>query len=473
MKHGRNTDILKEEHARQVSRNRIMGDRLVEKWSKTDVGVRLDELYLKDPQKARNTAIAIHNQEQYLKRLSETVISTAFAVKPENILKIVRIGTANRCRGDIFTEQPLQTTDDALFYIDMTYDKSVRGATAGQKMYEQANPYYASEQVRTTIDGSGASTSYSVTLSTSVPIIPGSVHILVGGAIIGTDNGSNGLVSFTSGYLTGTNTIDYTTGAIVITFAAAPLAAIELLYNWNSEESSLYAQYGTVGISVNKKRFNARPMPLGYNFSEMTKIMMSTTGLGDSEALLVGAVGDEHAKATDYRSIAIARAIALGNNREYFDTDFAKVGEVSDYSHAQTLLSKIGSIGGVVYDEIKRGVINKAIAGSQALVYMKKHALWKDDNTMPRIGVYKAGTLSDIDVYACPAESNLVNNNDILLTFKNPEEGLDISVAFGTLTEITAQLSYPTFYTEGNFAAIEDHQIINRKFTRILTLQNL
>ncbi len=472
MKHGRKEE-LKEEFSRMMNKRRVYGDKLIERWSRVDVGAGLTDLSEANLEKARNVAIAMQNQEKYLKGLQETVIATAFSTRPENLLKVVRIGVANSNRGEIFTEYPLVSTDDALFYIDMTYEQALRGSTAGQKVYENINMYYSGEEVIASIDATGASTAYSVTISTSVPIVPGTCRIIVGGAIVANDNGANTISSFTTGYLTGTNTVDYTTGAFVLNFATAPNAAIQVVYNWNSEESTLYSQYGTVGISIIKKRFNARPMPLGYSFSEMTKIMMNTTGLGNAEDLLIGAVGDEHAKSRDYKAIARARQIALGNATTTFNSDFAAEGEVSDKMHAQKLLSKIGDVGAAIYDDIKRGVVNKAVVGSKALVYMKKHDLWKDDKSQPRTGVYKAGSLSDIDVYACPADSSLVSNNEVLLTYKNPEQGLDLSLVFGVLTEITAQLSYPQFYTQGNFATVEDALLINSKFTRLLTISGL
>lgn len=475
MKHGQNfakkPDLLKEEMQRAMQSRRILGDKLVEKWARNEIGAKLDELYVKSPTKARNTAIAIHNQEKYLKSLSETVIATAFGTRPENLLKVVRIGSANSCRGDIFTEYPLQSSDDAIFYIEATYEQSLRDATAAQKMYENVNMYYAGEQVVATIDAAGAGTSYSVTISTSKPVVPYSVRVLIGGALVGNDDGAGNLTY--TGQSTGANTIVYSTGAVVMNLLAAPNAKIEILYSWNSEVSTLYDQFGTIALSVQKRRFNARPMPLSYSFSEMSAIMFETTGLGNAEDLLIGAVGDEHAKSKDYKAIARARQIALGNTRAYFNADFAAEGEVQDKSHAQKLLFKIGEVSAAIYDDIKRGVVNKAVAGSLALNYMKKHDLWKDDTSMNRIGVYKAGTLSDIEVYACPADSSLVANNDILLTYKNPEEGMDLSIAFGVLTEISAQLKYPQLYTQGTIASVEDAIVFNTKFMRLLTINNL
>ena len=89
------------------------------------------------------------------------------------------------------------------------------------------------------------------------------------------------------------------------------------------------------------------------------------------------------------------------------------------------------------------------------------------------VRLYKAGTLSDIDVYTCPADTGLVNTNDMIMTFKNPQEGLDITLVYGVLTEISAALDYPDFYTRGAIAAIEDCLVVNSSFVRVAQVINI
>jgi hypothetical protein len=60
-----------------------------------------------------------------------------------------------------------------------------------------------------------------------------------------------------------------------------------------------------------------------------------------------------------------------------------------------------------------------------------------------------------------------------LLTYKNPEEGMDVGIAFGVLTELTASLAYPQFYVDGNIASVEDYLPLNTKFVRLLSIENL
>lgn len=492
MKHGRMTEQEASSRMMEEWQSRIVkGNVLYEKWQKTDIGrdfgPDIRKVMETNPSKARNVAMALHNQEKYLQTLSEAIVSTNFSTRPENLLRAVKIGVANSCRGDIFTEYPLQTTDDAIFYIWMTYESSLRGSTAGQRIYEQTNPFYAGEQHMTAAlgTGDGATTGFSLgAVATYLPIIPRTVNIIVGDALVAKDDGAGNLTDFSytgqSAVLdsASTNTIVYGTGVLTLNFAVAPAngAQIKMMYNWSSEDSTNYTNYlGTVSLTLDKKRFNARPMPLGYNYSMMTQIVLDTTGIGNAEELLMTTVGDEHAKSRDYKAILRARQIAMSNPQASFNADFAAVGEISLKSHAQNTLKAINEVGAAIYDDIKRGMINKVVAGSRVIPLLKLHDLWKDDMSQPRSGVYKAGTLSDIDVYACPTDSitPIIKSNEAILTYKNPQEGLDLSIVWGVLTEIDAALKYPEFYTKGYKATIEDSIVVNTRFSRLMTFDNL
>lgn len=477
LKHGRKEGNQQVEAQKYLESRRMMGNKLVEKWSRVSVGAKLDEMMAKSPERARNTAMLIENQERHMKRLTETIISQTFSTRPENVLKVVRIGVANSNRGDIFTEFPLTTTDDAIYFIDMTYESALRGSTAGDKIYEKVNHLYAGEMAEMATIGTGA-TQYTI-VTTYYPVVIGKCLILLDRILVGTDDG-DGTITRVGTYLKETpsatyQTMTYSTGTFKIEFDAAVTSAhtINIMYQFDSEKSTLYDYMGKVSLAVRKERFNARPMPLGYTYTTMTELVLGTTGLGNVEDMLIGSVGDEHAKARDYKSIALARSVALTNTTYTFNCDFAAEGEVSDKMHAQKISAKIGSIGGAIYNDIKRGKANKAVVGSNALEYLKKHDLWKDDTTQPRSGVFYAGRISDVDVYCCPSDANLVTTDEILLTYKNPEEGMDVGLAFGVLTELTASLAYPQFYVDGNIATVEDYLIINKKFVRLLSLTNL
>ena len=171
---------------------------------------------------------------------------------------------------------------------------------------------------------------------------------------------------------------------------------------------------------------------------------------------------------------ATAKRQAVTNPITSFDADFVGAGSDNLYNHAQTILQTIEKINGNLYDDIKRGELNKFVVGTQALAFLKMHKLWENDSTQPRVGgSYKAGTLDGKDIYVAPKSDTALGNNEILMTYRNPDEDGDVNIAIGVLTELSAALDYPNLYRQGTLATVEDYKVINTKFFRLLQIQNL
>ncbi len=479
-------DQLNEEAQKLIEKGKVKANMLYEKWSKTDIGrgiqgdntdVDIVKIMETNPNKARLVAKAIDNQERHLQTLSEAVIQSTFSTTPENLLKVVKKGVANSNRSEMFTEVALDTTDDALYFIDMTHQDTLTGRqmTANDKIFENAYEYTAGETAYIDQVGDG-DTSVSLTAD-NTPIKAYKVHVTLDGKLIGYDDGAEAITVIDTDILT-SGTVNYTSGAVALTFARNVEATetVRLYYHWDSEESGLYAQYPKVSLTISKKRFQARPMPLGYTYSSMAELVLETQMNESASDLLINAVSAEHARSRDYKAIAYARSIAKTNQAYEFNTKFGDAGEVSHKSHAQRVYSVIDNISGAIHDSLLRGKVSTIIAGNRATSYLRLHDLWTEDTSQPREGVYKAGTLGDMTVFTCPvtpSSGQLVATDEMLLTYKNPLQPLDCSLAFGVLTELTASLQYPQFYIDGNIATVEDKMMITREFLRVLTLTNL
>lgn len=452
-------------------------DESFKKWSETDIGKKLDRLYTINPTAARNTAFSLDYQEAHLMTMNEDMILQQYGLRPENVLTVVRLGVANANRGNIFMEYPLQTYDDAIWFVDKTYAQTIAGqggANQGDKIYESASRYQAGAAKFQLIGtGTGGQVAFTATL-TNAPLVRNGIKIVVSDVYAGSDDGNGG---FVGSNIDGgaTNTVDYETGDITVTFATAPAAgaAVAIEYHWDAERSSLFGNYPKIRLDLRKQRFDAKLMPLGYEYSMMVEDMLGKAGLADASSMLVGAVAEEHAKAKDYRAVELARRMALANGVYTFDADITAAGEVSNQEHAQSILPAIGDIGGAIFNDIKRGDVNKIIAGSKATNYMKRHNLWEDDTSQPRSGLYLAGRLSDKEVYTCPADEGMMAEDEAILTYKNAQEGMDLSIVFGVVTELAASLKYPQFYVDGNVGVVEDDMVINDKFIRYLKIDNI
>lgn len=472
-------------HEEYVNQRRSLKECSMRKWTSASniAGAELAALHAVNPTKAENMALSLQFQESYMKRnpkmFNEAVISTNFGadVTPENLLRAVYIGNRNSVRGDIFHEFPLQTFDDAIWYVETTREQALRNSTAGEKLYETTNMDYPGETNNASLGtGNGATLTFSATVTPN-PIVPFKTSITVGGAQVAIDDGAGNLVGSTLDS-SGTNTVNYTTGAITVTFSAgnAPASGVGVsaFYNWNSENSTLYDQYGTIGIGLRKVRFHARPMPVGWRISDFNIAMFDANGLGDAMGYLEKSVGDAHAEAKDQRAIRLARQIALGNPQEVWDADFAKAGETSYERYAQLLEQKISDVEGSIFNDIKRGRLNKIVAGTKWCSYASMHKTFEYANDgSTKQGIHKFGTLMGRDIYKCPSDSSLVANNEAILTYKNEEVSQDVALGFGTFADISAQLQYPEMYRQGNVAVIEDQKVINSKFCRLLRIDNL
>lgn len=459
---------------RHLESMRHKGDMLVEQWSKTGVGVKLDRLYAKNPEKARRIAFALRNEHAHLKKLKEegTQIKSVFGTRPENVLRIIRIGVGQSNRANIGHEWQLTTPDDAFYYVDTKYGSTKRGATEGGLLYEDVNGDYASEVTRTASQtGDGSTTTFTFSFSPA-PMVPLSVVLVVGGKKVGNDDGNQGWV----GSAISSGTINYNSGSVSVTFATAPAngAAIFVEANFDSEVSTNYDEWGSVELNLRRDRFNARPMPLTYQFSKMFELVLNTTGVGDADEMLIKRVGDTHAMRKDAKFFERARREALTNAITTFDASFTNAGSDNLYNHAQTLLQTIEKVNGNLYDDIKRGELNKFVVGTQALAFLKMHKLWQGDSSQKRVGgSYLAGTLDGKEVYVAPKSDNALRNNEILATYKNPDEDGDVNIAIGVLTELYAALDYPELYKKGTLATIEDSRTIQPKFFRLIQLENL
>jgi hypothetical protein len=183
-------DQLQEEAQKFVERQEAKGKILYEKWSKNDIGcgdksekgnVDIRNIMETNPEKAMLVAKALENQERHLMNLDERTIASDYTTTPKNLLKIVKKGVANSNRSEMFTEVSLDTTDDALYFIDMTHESTLTGRqpTAGDLIFENAYEFTAGEKAY--IEQAGDGTTSNTITADETPVMEGKVHITVDG----------------------------------------------------------------------------------------------------------------------------------------------------------------------------------------------------------------------------------------------------------------------------------------------------
>lgn len=124
--------------------------------------------------------------------------------------------------------QPLAQMVGQIVIIKPEFTTTAANVSAGQEIFRNAtNGTYASEETQQSLGtGDGSTTQFSYTLS-MLPMRPNRVSIRVDGLDVATDDGSGNISG--SGV---TGTINYTTGALSVTFTIAPGSNANVIVNY-------------------------------------------------------------------------------------------------------------------------------------------------------------------------------------------------------------------------------------------------
>src|SRR5208282_3811742 len=335
---GLTEEALQEQQVVLLSERNKHGDELFNKWQKKRVvGQGMDKIYEKSPNKARNLAFVLENQEKHLKSLTETQISSAFSTAPVNVIKVIRLSYPNSVRGEIFLEWGMETARDVIFYLRPIYNANKRDGVNGNYMIDSFSNRYASE-IDQDILGTGTGSALTFTGPNAgnlaiAPIVPFSVKVFVDNVPVATDDGSGNLIGAALS-TTLASVVNYTSGAITIYFASgfAPGKGLQVMVQsyYDSEQSSLYTQNGEVELTLQDYVFRVKPWPLGVSWSKMTELLLGTTLDIDAEEALLQGAADELKKSLDFQALVLGWQYARTNSSVTFSADFALAGADSE-----------------------------------------------------------------------------------------------------------------------------------------------
>ena len=468
---------VKEEMKRHLSEKNDYAMRLFEKWSKKkNLGEGMDKIMDKNERKALGLAIVLENQENHLRNLSETVISSDFSTTPENVIRIVRLGYPNSVRGEIFHEFPMVTARDSIYYLKPTYGATARGSTITDVTHESAAYRYASEfEEDSPGSGDSSTTTYSINLS-NPPLRPFSVKIIVDNKIVAADDGSGNLTGSALDS-TGTNTVSYTSGAVTMTFAAGSIPAtgevIYVQYMYDSEDEDQYTDIKSVKLTLTDYQFRARPWPLYVSWSKMSELLLGTTLDIDAEAALIAGAADELKKSLDFDAVRLGYRRSRSNTVTTFNADFAQAGADSEVAHAQSVTKTISQAEKVIYNALQRGGINRLVAGTSVAAFLTLHNQFSTEGAQPKVGVYRIGSLLGIPLYQAP--NAIVPAAEMLGVWHNESEPGDVAIAFGTLIPLyqTQTLEFKEAYSETGLYHFGDRQTLQSSYMVRMSFTNL
>lgn len=463
---------------------------------------KLDELFQKDPKKAENLVMfleqtenaAFHNptlidnmkRYQSLKesaRLREDVQTSGFlGVTPMDIVKVARIGYPNSTAPDIFDFWGMQSMKDSLYKLETVIGSTARGSTKDDVVYEKyGDGRYASEYEKETITTSATNT-FSGTLD-NVPVRPFHLSVILNGEQVAVDTGAG---TFAGPALnpSGTNTINYTTGAFVLTFNDALTASDELFiqYAYDSEQPTLFSRTGSVLLDLVVYDYRATPWPLAIEWTRFTEeLMASKLGTSAKEQLIAGA-GDIFRKGLDEYCITKGLHAAKWATPAVYNADFSAAGSDDPKSHAQFVTNKLMEAKLKTYDQLGRYADKYAIVcDSKAYTYLTNHNQFNAVNAPSKIGIFKVGELLGDDVYLAPndvirASSDASTTGKAFIFGKATDNmNVDAAVSVGTwkLGVTTDPVELKNFNSQMGIMSMMDIRINNKYFATRLEIQNI
>jgi hypothetical protein len=257
-----------------------------------------------------------------------------------------------------------------IFYFDLKYGTTKGSVTAGNTLVRDFNSSYSSELVDQEILGVGDATAVTFTSTLDFVPVKASTVIVSAGSISGTDNGL--------GVIAGTGisgTVDYATGAISVTFTAAPAAAVNVIasYSYNMEGNTNIPQVN-IDITLQEVRAKTRKLKALWS-SEAADDLKAFHGI-DAEAEIVSGVAAEIALELDREIIMdIYNSAAL--YPKTFDLSTVPTA-TPEIFHIRSMVTTLTGASNAIHKSSLRGPANFMVTSPEIAAYIEQLATHGD-----------------------------------------------------------------------------------------------
>lgn len=219
------------------------------------------------------TAILLENTQRWMNRMDESTRTLNVGTFTKYIFPVVRAVVPNLIAQDIVSVQPMTGPTSQVFYFDILYGTAKGAVAKNQKLFDaQAGPSmvgntFSADRVETEQVGLGnGTTGPTLTNAAFLPVIPRTLAVSAqNGTVTGVDDGSGNITG--TGIASGT--INYTTGALAITFSAVTTMSVPITVNYNYDTEALSSTnqpqtpeldilLTSVPVTAQKRRLRAR-----------------------------------------------------------------------------------------------------------------------------------------------------------------------------------------------------------------------
>ena len=354
------------------------------------------------------TAIVMKNQMEYLdqmkRRHGEAVVLNALGDIAPNVIDVVRIFFPNLIANSIAEIQPLTSINGTVITIKPRYTNTAGGVTAGQEVFtNRTDGSYASDEVTQEIlpQGGTGDTLDDVTLAGTLqmkPVRPGTVIVKKGTEVVGTDNGDGGVTG--SGLGTG-STVNYSTGAINLTFASNLGAndSVTVSYRWNIESSR--DDIREMEIGINLVPVQAKPHPLRIRYSVEAGLAAQASYNLDVQDMVSNLASQFIRKERDYRLVTQITNAAESVTNLNFDCQIGDGtgAEITKTQHFQDWSIKLSHAKSVIFEKNNRGTVSFILCGINAENVISRQANFVRDPQIIPVGAHRTGQIDgSIDV---------------------------------------------------------------------------
>ena len=356
----------------------------------------------------RATAIVLENTRRFMEGLDETTKAISIGDFQKYAFPLVRAIFPELVANQLVSVQPMLGPVSQVFYLDFVYGSTKGSVQKGTKVFDSLglgpnNPYYSSPLVEGEVLGTGNGSNAQFTPNLSyTPVRAGSVSITDGVSTV-TDDGNGNLVG------DGTGTVDYTSGAVDVTFATAPTngASVSINYEYDMEGNSNIPE---VDLILTSSPVVARPRKMKARWSlESAFNLRALHGL-EAEVELTSAVGANVRFEVDREIILdLTNAVpsqnlapAWSKSKIFKDTDSysAATGSADTVGYTEHLLSLVNQFvvaGNKIFGSTGRATGQWIVIGLSVADVVETLPGFVPVPGMPNgmtKGVYMAGTLN-------------------------------------------------------------------------------
>lgn len=332
-------------------------------------------LLIEDEIKRAHTAILMENAKKWLASLDESTLALTVGGYRDFIYPIIRASFPSNPINEICSVQPQTRKNGTIYWMNYIVGQTRGQFLRGQTLFDANNGWtgrqgYTDEKINGESFGTTAAAAAQTGTASETPVRAGSFELSVvdsGVTYIVKDDGNGGLVIADNGggvkTLTGTNTINYVSGAFTVTFSAALAGgeAISADYEVATESQYVRSQIDiemqSSGITAIRRAISMRvSMESMQDFqAEFGQDLSQTIITGAAQAILADVGGEVVRDLWGMAGSAVASfslAVPSGINRA---------------EHFRDMSYEIETASGAIEDATQRGKATFGIVDQKAL----------------------------------------------------------------------------------------------------------